>query len=74
MLNAIFVFNMDGTLLSKRTVDVFCAVFNLNERLKLIDKVSLTLPAYRIEEMVAKLKALKECYALYMYLNFLKLV
>lgn len=55
MLNAIFVFDMDGTLLSKRTVDVFCTVFNLNERLKLIDKVSLTLPAYRVEEMVAKL-------------------
>lgn len=55
MLNAIFIFDMDGTLLSKRTVDILCNVFNLNEKLKLIDSVSSTLPAYRVEEMVAEL-------------------
>ncbi|MEM3871032.1 MAG: HAD-IB family phosphatase [Nitrososphaeria archaeon] len=55
MLSGIFVFDMDGTLLSKRTVDVLCSVFNLNERLKSIDEISSTLPAYRVEEMVAKL-------------------
>lgn len=55
MLSAIFVFDMDGTLLSKRTVDVLCSIFNLNERLKNVDKVSSSLPAYRVEEMVAKL-------------------
>lgn len=55
MLNAIFVFDMDGTLLSGRTVDVLCNVFNLNEKLKLIDSVSPTLPAYHVEEMVAEL-------------------
>ncbi|MBC7091863.1 MAG: HAD-IB family phosphatase, partial [Nitrososphaeria archaeon] len=54
-MNSIFVFDMDGTLLSQRTVDVLCNIFNLNERLKLIDSVSSTLPAYRVEEMVAEL-------------------
>lgn len=54
-MKAIFVFDMDGTILSKRTVDVFCSAFNLNDRLKLIDEVSGRLPAYRVEEMVAEL-------------------
>jgi phosphoserine phosphatase len=55
MLKAIFVLDMDGTILSQRTVDVFCNAFNLNDRLKLIDEVSESLPAYRVEEMVAEL-------------------
>jgi len=55
MLKAIFVLDMDGTILSQRTVDVFCSAFNLNDKLKLIDEVGEVLPAYHVEEMVAEL-------------------
>jgi len=48
------ILDMDGTLLSERSVDVFCEKLGVKERLRELDKLSSSLPAYRIGEMIAK--------------------
>jgi phosphoserine phosphatase len=53
MIIGIAVLDMDGTLLSKRSIDVICEGLDLKERLAQVDKLSIDLPAYRISEMIA---------------------
>lgn len=49
------IIDMDGTLLTRRSIDVFCEAFNLKDELKRIDEWSLKVPAYKVTERVAKL-------------------
>ncbi len=48
---------MDGTLLTKRSIDVFCESFGLLKELREIDRMPTILPAYSITEKIAKLLA-----------------
>jgi len=54
MTIGIAILDMDGTILSKRSIDVFCEELGLKERLAEVDRLSPTLPAYRVSEMIAK--------------------
>jgi phosphoserine phosphatase len=47
------VLDMDGTLLSKRSIDVFCKELGLTGRLAEVDRRSPSLPAYKVSEMIA---------------------
>ncbi|MCW4032862.1 MAG: HAD-IB family phosphatase [Candidatus Bathyarchaeota archaeon] len=49
------ILDMDGTLLVKRSIDVFCEAFGLTEELKDIDKLSKSLSAYKITERIVEL-------------------
>ena len=53
MMSGVAILDMDGTLLSRRSIDVFCTVLGLTEKLAGIDKLSPDLPAYRVSEMIA---------------------
>jgi phosphoserine phosphatase len=53
MMSGVAILDMDGTLLSRRSIDVFCTVLGLTEKLAEIDKLSPDLPAYRVSEMIA---------------------
>jgi phosphoserine phosphatase len=46
------ILDMDGTLLSRRSIDVFCQELGLTERLAEIDRLSPTVPAYKISEII----------------------
>jgi phosphoserine phosphatase len=54
-VSGVALLDMDGTLLSRRTIDTLCEAFGLSGRLRDIDQLSLTLPAYRITEEITKL-------------------
>lgn len=54
-ISGVALLDMDGTLLSKRTIDTLCDALGLSERLRIIDQVSLTLPAYRVTQEITKL-------------------
>lgn len=47
--------DMDGTLLARRSIDVFCEAFNLEDELKKINERSLKIPAYKVTESIARL-------------------
>ena len=49
------ILDMDGTLLAKRSIDVFCEAFGLTEKLKDIDRLSKSLSAYKITERIVEL-------------------
>ncbi|WP_455276121.1 HAD family hydrolase [[Eubacterium] cellulosolvens] len=49
------ILDMDGTILAKRSIDVFCETFGLTEELEDIDKLSKSLPAYKITERIVEL-------------------
>ncbi len=51
----IAIIDMDGTLLAKRSIDVFFSNFNLLNELEKINKLSLKVPAYKITEEIVKL-------------------
>lgn len=53
MTAGVAILDMDGTLLSKRTIDVFCAELALTQRLVEVDRLSPRLPAYKISETIA---------------------
>lgn len=53
MTTGVAVLDMDGTLLSKRSIDVFCAELGFMEKLAEVDRLSPHLPAYRIGETIA---------------------
>ena len=49
------VLDMDGTILERRTVDVFCEKLGLTERLMEIDRKSKLIDAHRVSERIAEL-------------------
>jgi HAD superfamily phosphoserine phosphatase-like hydrolase len=49
------ILDMDGTLLAKRSIDVFCEAFGLTDELKDIDKLSNSISAYQITERIVEL-------------------
>jgi HAD superfamily phosphoserine phosphatase-like hydrolase len=53
MTVGIVILDMDGTLLSKRSIDVLCEGLGLMERLAQVDRLSPSLPAYRVSEIIA---------------------
>jgi phosphoserine phosphatase len=53
----VVIIDMDGTLLTKRSIDVLFNKFNLLNELKKINELSLTIPAYKITEKIVKLLA-----------------
>jgi phosphoserine phosphatase len=53
MSTGVAILDMDGTLLSKRSIDVFCAELGFTERLAQVDRLSSHLPAYKISEIIA---------------------
>ena len=53
MTTGVAILDMDGTVLSKRSIDVFCAGLGFTERLAEVDRLSPDLPAYRTTEMIA---------------------
>jgi phosphoserine phosphatase len=53
LTTGVALLDMDGTLLSKRSIDVFCAELGFTERLADVDRLSHGLPAYRISDMIA---------------------
>lgn len=54
-IGGVALLDMDGTLLSKRTIDTLYDALGLSERLRDIDQLSLTLPAYRVTQEITKL-------------------
>lgn len=53
MTIGVAILDMDGTLLSERSVDVFCEKLGFKERLRGPDRLSSSLPGYRIGQMIA---------------------
>lgn len=53
MTTGVALLDMDGTLLSRRSIDVFCAELGLTERLTEVDRLSPSLPAYKVSEIIA---------------------
>jgi phosphoserine phosphatase len=49
----IAILDMDGTLLSRRSIDVLCEELGFMERLARVNDMSRSLPAYRISEIIA---------------------
>lgn len=54
MTSDIAILDMDGTLLCKRSIDVLCEHLGFTERLAEIDRISSSLPAYRVGEEIAR--------------------
>jgi phosphoserine phosphatase len=53
MTIGVAILDMDGTLLSKRSIDVFCTELGLTSELDRVDRISPSLPAYETSEMIA---------------------
>lgn len=53
MTYGVAILDMDGTLLSKRSIDVFCTELDLTRRLAEVDALSPSLPPYKTSEMIA---------------------
>lgn len=53
MTTGVAILDMDGTLLSKRSIDLFCAELGLTERLAQVDRLSSHLAAYKISGIIA---------------------
>jgi phosphoserine phosphatase len=53
MTVGIAILDMDGTLLSRRSIDVFCAELGLTRRLAEVDVLSPSIPAYKTGEIIA---------------------
>jgi phosphoserine phosphatase len=53
MTVGIAILDMDGTLLARRSIDVFCAELGLTRRLAEVDVLSPSIPAYRTGEIIA---------------------
>jgi len=53
MTIGVAILDMDGTLLSRRSIDVFCAELGLTRRLAEVDMISPSLPAYKTGEIIA---------------------
>lgn len=51
------VLDMDGTLLSKRSIDIICGRFGLARRLKEIDRRYIDAPRYLVTEKISELFA-----------------
>jgi len=54
MTTGIAILDMDGTVLSKRSIDVFCEELGFKQRLTEVDRLSSNLPACEVSEMIAK--------------------
>jgi HAD superfamily phosphoserine phosphatase-like hydrolase len=54
-LIGVAIIDMDGTILSKRSIDVFCSSFGFINELEEIKKWALKVPAYKVTERIAKL-------------------
>ena len=53
-MGGIAILDMDGTILRKRSIDVLCKSLGLSRELLKIDRVSRSLPAFRVGEEIAK--------------------
>jgi phosphoserine phosphatase len=53
MTLGVAILDMDGTLLARRSIDVFCAELGLTQRLAEVDVVSPSIPAYKTGEIIA---------------------
>jgi phosphoserine phosphatase len=53
MTVGIAILDMDGTLLTRRSIDVFCAELGLTRRLAEVDVLSPSIPAYKTSEIIA---------------------
>lgn len=53
MTTGVAILDMDGTLLSRRSIDVFCTELGLTSRLAEVDRMSPSLPAYKTGEIIA---------------------
>lgn len=54
-MRGLAVFDMDGTLLVERTIDILTEELELKEELKKIDEKSKTLPAWKVSLEIAKM-------------------
>ena len=54
MTVGIAILDMDGTILSRRSIDVFCDGFGFTEKLVEVDRQSSNLPAYMVSEAIAR--------------------
>lgn len=54
-LIGVAIIDMDGTILTKRSIDVFCSIFGFIKELEEINKWALNVPAYKVTERIAKL-------------------
>jgi phosphoserine phosphatase len=53
MTVGVAILDMDGTLLARRSIDVFCAELGLTQKLAEVDVVSPSIPAYKTGEIIA---------------------
>jgi phosphoserine phosphatase len=53
MTVGVAILDMDGTLLSRRSIDVFCTQLGLTRRLAEVDVLSPSIPAYKTGEIIA---------------------
>ncbi|MBS7658280.1 MAG: HAD-IB family phosphatase [Candidatus Bathyarchaeia archaeon] len=56
-LTGVAIIDMDGTILSKRSIDVLCSTLGFTQELEEINKWALKVPAYKVTEQIAKLLA-----------------
>jgi len=54
MTVGIAILDMDGTILSRRSIDSFCDGFGFTEKLVEVDRQSSNLPAYMVSEAIAR--------------------
>lgn len=57
-VGALAVFDMDGTLLESRSIDVLCQKFGLETKLREIDRRADLLEDYKVSEVIAQLFAM----------------